>query len=131
MPEEKVEILRRVYAALSDRDWDAMFGYTQPDFEFVVPRGPAEGTHRGREDVERFLADFTDTWDEYAVVPEEFTEAGDRVVVLASQHAKPRGGSVDLVTHNGHLWTFRDGLIASMELFPDHEDALRSAGLKH
>ena len=54
---------------------------------------------------------------------------GDQVLALVTRRGRPKGGSVDLVVRNGHLWTLRDGTILSMNSFPDQKDALEAVGL--
>jgi hypothetical protein len=40
-----------------------------------------------------------------------------------------RIGDAELETRNGHLWTVHDGMILSLEGFPNADDALQAAGL--
>ena len=130
MSQENVEIVRRIYDAFSHGDWDAVFRDTHPDFEMTTQRGPHAGTHRRREEVQGFGEDYIAAFDNFVVEPEELFENGDQVVVLVTRRARPKGGSVDLVVRNGHLWTLRDGTILSMKSFPDPEKALEAAGLR-
>jgi len=51
-------------------------------------------------------------------------------VALVTTRARPKGGSVDIVVRNGHLWTVRDGTIRSLKTFPKREAALEAAGLR-
>ncbi len=51
MSEENVEIVRRVYDALNQRDWDAV----DLDLEFTTQRGPNAGTNLGRQRAQGFL----------------------------------------------------------------------------
>jgi ketosteroid isomerase-like protein len=129
MSQENVEVVRPIYDALNRRDWDAVFRDTHPDFEMTTQRGPDAGTHRRREAVQRLIEDTTAAFDNLAVEPEEFLEIGDQVVVLVTTRARPKGGSVDIVVRNGHLWTVRDGTILTLKTFPAPEKALEAAGL--
>jgi ketosteroid isomerase-like protein len=127
--QENVEIVRRMYDALNQGDWDAMFRDTSPDFEMTTQRGPNAGTVRRREGVEGFLKDYIAAFDRVAWEPNEFIESGEHVVVLLTTRSRPRGGSVDVVTRNGHLWMIRDATILSVKTFPDPKKALEAAGL--
>src|SRR6185503_11467596 len=129
MSQENVEVVRPIYDALNRRDWDAVFRDTHPDFEMTTQRGPDAGTHRRREAVQRLIEDTTAAFDNLAVEPEEFLEIGDQVVVLVTTRARPKGGSVDIVVRNGHLWTVRDGTILTLKTSPAPEKALEAAGL--
>ena len=129
MSRENVEIVRRVYEALNKGDWDAAFRYAHPDFEVTTQRGPSAGTHRQRDAVQAYAEDYIEAFDNFAIEPEEFVENADQVMVVVTRRARPKGGSVDIVVRNGHLWTLRDGKIVSMKSFPDPEKA-REAGEK-
>ncbi|MDX6697723.1 MAG: SnoaL-like domain [Solirubrobacteraceae bacterium] len=129
MSRENVEVVRRVYEALSRRDWDEGFSEMSPDFEMTTQRGPNAGTVRRREGAEAFLEDYIAAFEHVAWEPTELFEAAEQVVAMVTTRSRPRGSDVDIVTHNGHLWTFRDGAIVSMRTFPDPRAALEAAGL--
>lgn len=129
MSQENVEIVRRAYDALNQGDWDGFFRDMHPDFEMTTQRGPGAGTHRRREGVQGFGEDYIAAFDNMVFEPDEVLENGDQVVVLVTRRGRPKGGSVDIVVRNGHLWTVRDGTILSMKSFPDPEKALEAAGL--
>jgi ketosteroid isomerase-like protein len=129
MSQENVEIVRRVYEALSRGDWEAAFRDTHPDFVMTTQRGPNAGTHQGRQNVQGFGEDYIEAFDNFAMEPEKILETGDQVVALVTRRGRPKGGSVDMVVRNGHLFTVRGGQIISMESFPDPKKALEAAGL--
>jgi ketosteroid isomerase-like protein len=129
MSQENVEVVRPIYDALNRRAWDAVFRDTHADFEMTTQRGPHAGTKRRREAVQGFLEDYLATFEGMVLEPEEIIETGDQVVVLVRLRARPKGGGVDIVVRNGHLWTVRDGTILSMRTFPDPDEALEAAGL--
>ena len=130
MSRENVEIVRRVYEALNRGDWDAVFRDAHPDFEMTTQRGPTAGTHKGREGVQGYGEDYIEAFDNFRVEPETFHETGDLVVVLVTRRGRPKGGTVDMVVRNGHLFTVRNGKIVSMRSFPDPKKALEAAGLR-
>ena len=121
-------MVRRVYDAWNRGDWDAVFRDAHPDAELTTQRGPDAGTKRQRDEVQKFVDDYSSAFDNFAVEPEEFFPIGDQVVVFVTRRARPKGGDVDMVVRNGHLWRFRDGRILSMTSFPDPEAALQAAG---
>ena len=130
MSQENVEIVRPIYDALNRRDWETVFCNTHPDFEMTTQRGPNAGTHRRREAVQALIEDTIAVFDNLVLEPEEFRESGDQVVALVATRARPKGGSVDIVVRNGHLWTVRDGTICSLKTFPAPAKALEAAGLE-
>lgn len=131
MSEESVEIVRPLYEAFNNRDWDALFRATDSDFAFTYHNvGTSAGTRRGRDEVVAFAEEYGDAFDKLIWEPDEFIEGRDRVVVFVNVRSRPPGGSVDLVVRNGHLWAIDDGLVLSLESFPDPERALEAAGLR-
>jgi ketosteroid isomerase-like protein len=98
MPEENVEVVRRVFARLDElvgsvgpeeieaRLSDAVLEELyDPDVEWVpVPQGLLAGrSYVGYQGLRRFWADFVSTWDEYVAEPREFLDvANDQVVVI-------------------------------------------------
>lgn len=129
MSHENAEIVRPVYEALNRRDWDAVFSATHPDFELPIRRMPETGTYRGRGQVQTFLEEAVAAFDNFVLEPDEFFEGGDHVVVFVKVRARIKGGGGDFGPQNGHLWTIRDGMILSLEMFPKPEEALEAAGL--
>jgi ketosteroid isomerase-like protein len=129
MSQENVEIVRSIYEAINRRDWDAAFRDADPEFALTTQRGPEAGTRRGREAVVALAEEYNAIFDKLIWDPEEFFERADQVAVFVSIRSRPRGGGVDLVIQNGHLWTFRDGVALSLESFPERESALVAAGL--
>jgi ketosteroid isomerase-like protein len=125
-----LESLRAEYAAISGRDWGALFRDAHPDFEFKTPdRGLGPGSLRGPERARRAMEDFFTPYEEVLVEPQEFFTAGDRVVVYFVQRCRPKGSTATVEIKAGHVWTMRDGRPAALEIFPKREDAREAAGL--
>ena len=57
-----------------------------------------------------------------------FEDLGDRVLTLTHMRGRGRDG-IEAVLEMGHVWTFREGLIARMDAFADPRKALEVAGL--
>ena len=131
MSRENVEIVRPIYEAFNRRDWDALFRDTDPEFAFTYHNvGTDAGIRRGRKEVVAFSEEYGGAFESLTWEPEEFLDRQDRVVVFVSVHSRPRGGDVDLVVRNGHLWTIHGGVVLSLESFPRPESALDAAGLR-
>ena len=128
MSQENVELVRRVYEAFNRRDWEAAFAETHPDFAMTTQRGIDAGTRRSRQEIQSFLQDYAGAFEGSAAEPDEFVENGDRLVAIVTRRSRPKGGDVDIVVRNGHLWTIRDGKIASMKSFPDPQAAIDALG---
>ena len=121
---------RAVYAAFNRRDWDAAFRDQHPDGELTTPPGPDAGTYRGREEIQGYLEELFAPFEAVTVEPEKFFESGDQVAASVKGRARPKGASAEIENRNGHLWTFRDGKVVSMQMLPEPEKALEAAGLR-
>jgi ketosteroid isomerase-like protein len=130
MSQENVKVVRAIYNAVNRLDWDAAFRDQRPDVELVLPPGPAASTYRGREECQGYWEGWISAFDAFSVEPERFYESGDQVVAILKSRARPKGTSAEIEVRNGHLWTIRDGKVASMRLFPEPGKALEAAGLR-
>jgi hypothetical protein len=90
MSQENVEIVRRAYAALADRDWDALFRFVHPEFARVTQ---LPGSYRGTEDARRFIEDQIGAFQTWTAEPEEFFEGLDRVVALFGPTLNPEAAA--------------------------------------
>ena len=64
------------------------------------------------------------------VEPEEIFESGEQqVAVVVNRRLRPKGSSAEIEARTGALWTIRDGMVASIRVFPKPEEALEAAGL--
>ena len=132
MSQENVEIVRAIYAAFNRREWDALFRHTDLEFAFTY-RNPGltadAGIRRGRDEVVAFAEEYGGAFDSLIWEPKKFFEGEDRIVAIVSVHSRPRGGDVDMVVPAGHLWKIREGVVLSLESFPEPQSALEAAGL--
>jgi ketosteroid isomerase-like protein len=88
------------------------------------------GEYRGREGVERWLADWESAWAGYDTNAEELIEAGEgRVLVLLRVRATGRESAVTVERDDAVLYELRDGLIVRLDYFNDRTRALAAAGL--
>jgi ketosteroid isomerase-like protein len=131
MSEENVEVVRSIYEAAKRRDWDTAFRYQHPDVELATPpRGIDAGTFRGREEIQGFWEELRSAFEAMSGETERLVDSGDQVVAIVRMRMTPKGTSAEIEIRNGQLWTFRDGKVASIRIFPEPEKALEAAGLR-
>ncbi len=132
MSAENVEIARGGYDAFSRGDIDAVLSMMDPDIVWQEPdvEGiPAGGTHHGREAVaENVFGRVSEDWDEFQVVPEEFLDAGDRVVVLGLFQGKGKATGGTLDAPFAHVWTLREGKMVHFRNYTDTTNWLQALG---
>jgi ketosteroid isomerase-like protein len=84
MSQENVEIVRRGFTAWSGGDATALIQVLDPDVVLRVEQA-GQGVYRGHEGAMKSLVDWTEDIDDFKVVPEEFLDNGDYVVVRTRQ----------------------------------------------
>jgi ketosteroid isomerase-like protein len=87
------------------------------------------GTRRGIQAFTAAAESVSDTFEEARVDIEEFLDAGDRVVVIATLRGRGRGSGADVERRQGYVWTLRDGLAIRFQWFNTAEQALEAADL--
>jgi SnoaL-like domain len=105
--------------------------FVSPDLKIamVAPGGWAierQGLDGYMEGWDDWLAPF----DSFHLEFEDFLEAGDSVVVLVRQFAKPKGAGTHLENAGAAVFWFREGRIERIEFHLDRGDAMRVAGLE-
>jgi len=65
---------------------------------------------------------------DHEVIPEEFLDLGDRVVVTLRLRGRGHGSGVEIDALFYEIYTLRDGKIIRMDEFTDRAEALEAAG---
>jgi ketosteroid isomerase-like protein len=97
MSVEKLEVVRSFFEAYLAGEPSSAEPFMDPQFEFV----PARTSHmtapaHGGKEFNRALADLTDQFERYKVVPQQVIDAGDdRVVVSLHRTAKSHGVQIE------------------------------------
>jgi uncharacterized protein len=129
MSAENVAVVRSVYENFARGDVPAVLAVLAPDIQWVEsPQEylPHRGTHRSPAEVAgKVFAMVMDHFDEFAVVPEHFHDAGDVVVVEGRAVGKTKSGDI-LDARAAWVWTVRDGLVTANHNYHD-TDAWRLA----
>lgn len=112
MSAENVAVVRSVYENFGKGDIPAVLAVLDPEIEWVEsPQDylPHRGVHHGPGEVAAQVFQMVvDHFDEFAVVPERFHDAGDVVVVEGRAVGKAKSGGV-LDAPAAWVWTIRDG----------------------
>jgi ketosteroid isomerase-like protein len=131
MSQGNVERVRSGYEAFARGDLDGVLEVLDPEIEVHPPpeflgKGASYHGHAG------FLAysqRWLEPWEEYRLIPEQFIEAGDRVIAANRAIARGKGSGVEVETRMAHSWTMREGKAVRMEVFRTAAEALGAAGL--
>jgi ketosteroid isomerase-like protein len=153
MSEENVQLVRRMYeegtaayygrlealhAAQESGDFGEFMPFTEemlhPDFVLKPPEGspfPEAGTKEwhGREGFLRFVAGQTEGFDAMSLEPEDFIDAGDRVVVPLQFGGRARHTGLEVSFAVVHVATVRDEKLTRVDIYMTRKEALEAVGL--
>ena len=123
MSEENVEIVRRF---LIVEDVDEALAYADPG---IVWNPTEELATQGHDAVRASLARWKAEWHDYKVMPEEYVDRGDSVVVTVLLRGRGRGSGVEIDARFYDVYTLRDGKIVRMDQFTERSQAFEAVGL--
>lgn len=121
-------LVRALYSAINERDFDAGFALLDDRFEWHEPEQAfLGGTHRGFDEIRHRIKTQLEVFDEFTIEPEEFHEHGHHVAVPVRQRARGGASGVEVEIRIGHLWTVTDDKVVRLDVFAAREDARRAA----
>jgi ketosteroid isomerase-like protein len=131
VPEDNVEIVRRATAAYDRGAFEEAAGWMDPAIEWDMSRVPVPEpeVYRGLDGLAAFTEVWQESWAALDLDPEEFIDAGDRVVSVVRQAGRGRVSGVEVEQRFAQVWTLRDGRIVRMDMYPDRGAALKAVGL--
>jgi ketosteroid isomerase-like protein len=128
MSRESMEVVRRVFTAFSSGDVTAVLRDLDPDVVHYVEQA-GQGVYRGHEGVTKSYVDWTEDFDDFKVVAEEFLEKDDYVVVRTRQTGSGKSSGISM---EGLFWfvcQVREGKVVRMDVLNTEQAALEAAGL--
>jgi ketosteroid isomerase-like protein len=126
--QDNVDLVRGGYEDAKRGDVEGLLARWHPEVVVDDPTRPnpssPEGLYRGHEDVRRYFEDWDESFEETRHEPEEFIDAGDRLVVRVHSRARGRGSGVEIENDRYHVFTFREGLVESFTVVATRAEAL-------
>jgi ketosteroid isomerase-like protein len=120
MAEEDVQALRRIYNAFSRWDIDELWRDVSHDFEMNLPETlPFGGTRHGYDGVQAFANVHQDYVQGPWADPDDFLDAGDRVVVLGRTRGRAARTGREFEMSFAHVWTLSDGVASRCRVYVD------------
>jgi ketosteroid isomerase-like protein len=130
MSERNVEVVRRSFEAFVSGDFDAAFAAYHPDAKWTTAEDePDSRTHHGLDEIRRFARTLTEPWAdrfERTVVPEEYVDLGDWVVVPTSGRVHGKGSGAEVQIRETYAVRLRDHRIVSVDEYRTREEALEA-----
>jgi ketosteroid isomerase-like protein len=129
--ESDVELLRETLRTLNEDGVEAVLSFIHPDFEFSTPPSISvePETYRGHDGLRRYFDQWYDAADLVRVLPEQFLDAGDRVVVEIRLVARGRETGIESELRAAMVWHVSGRQATECEIFPTLDEAKQAAGL--
>jgi len=125
MSQANVEVVRRLFDNYRSGDYAAAAECLAAHVVYEVGQ---ELPARGREEVRAMWERWDGTWDELETVPEEFIDAGQRVLVTVYYSARGRGSGINYEERLFDVYTLSHGKCVRKQEFRERSDALEAAG---
>jgi ketosteroid isomerase-like protein len=128
-----VGLVQRLYETFEERDLDGMLALVSPTMEFF-PQVTASIVDRkepyvGHEGLRRYFEDAARVWKQLDIIPHEYHDLGDRVLVLGRVYARGEGGYIS-DSPAAWLWRIEGDLIAYGRVFTSRAEAFEAAGVE-
>jgi uncharacterized protein len=130
MSQANVELVRAIYDRFRAGDSDGALALHDAAIEVHDrPQTPDPQVYRGHEGVLRSLRASQVTFKGLDIVPEEFIDAGEQVIVVFRFRGQGRESGVPIDEQLAHVWTVRGGKAVRMDVHSGRDEAVRAAGL--
>ena len=117
-----VAVVQQAYEAFGRGDVPGVLDLLTEDVVWTLQSPstiPFAGTHRGREGIAEFFSLVGEALEFELFEPREFVAQGDTVVVLGYERSLARATGRPLEQEWAHVYTLRDGKIATGRFFED------------
>ena len=128
MSQENVEIVRQGFEAFERGELDAMLDLFTDDVT-TYRADPDGATYDGKAGFLDATADWTEDFSEWRVLPQEFVDLGDRVLVRVRQMARGKSSGVRVEEDFWFLFEATGTKISKLSFYSRQADALKAAGL--
>jgi uncharacterized protein len=128
MSRENVELVRRA-AEHFERTGEPWWEMLDPEIEIRDYDIPDARKYTGREGFLAWISQWGEAWESFSIEPQEYLDAGDRVVQVVRLSARGKGSGVPLERLDGMVWTLRDGRAVRLDYYGSREQAVEAAGL--
>jgi ketosteroid isomerase-like protein len=126
MSRENVELVRRLFEAYAEDGVEPATAFFAPD---IVWNPADEVPQHGPDGVIAYMERWEGEWEELQTIPEEFVDAGDRVLITVHFSGRGRTSAIEVDARLYEVYTLHEGKITRMDEFTDRAAALEAAGL--
>jgi ketosteroid isomerase-like protein len=128
MSEENLKIVQVLGDAYFRGDQQAMLELVDPDVVVTqFPDQPDARPYHGHDGMLKAMAEWVDTWDDYAIEAHDAKVVGDCVVASLHQRGRGKASGVEMEGDVWFVYTVRRGKVARWQMFPSEREALEAA----
>jgi ketosteroid isomerase-like protein len=128
MSQENVELVRRGFDVFQEGNLSGLLDLMADDL-VTYRADPDDATYHGKEGFLEATADWTEDFSEWSVTPEEFIDAGDRVLVRVRQMARGEASGIPVEGQFWFVFEVRGRRVAKVSFYIRRDAALEAAGL--
>jgi ketosteroid isomerase-like protein len=131
VPSDRLSAVQRFFDRWTAGDRTVSADEVHPDAELHTRLAAAAGEpYRGKEGIDRWGRDLGDIWETMDLTVEEMIETDSgQVLVLSTANLTTKGTEVSFSQPIAWLFSFRDDLPARMDVFQNHAEGRKAAGL--
>jgi ketosteroid isomerase-like protein len=128
MSQENVEVVRSGFSAFEQGEVSRMLDLMADDL--VTYRADPDGaTYHGKEGFLEATADWTEGFSDWSVIPEEFIDAGDFVVVQVRQVVRGEASGISVEGAFWFVFEVHDARVTRLSFYVREGEAREAAGL--
>jgi uncharacterized protein len=123
MSHENVPVIQGLYEAFGKGDVPTVLGRMDPSIEWneaenfiYADRNPYVGPEAVLEGVFSRLGS---DWESFTVTPEEWLDAGERIVVLGTYSGTYKSTGKHVRAQFAHIWSMREGRVVRFQQYTD------------
>ncbi|HXF00959.1 MAG TPA: nuclear transport factor 2 family protein [Solirubrobacterales bacterium] len=128
MSQEKVEIVRQGFEAFERGELEALLDLFADDVT-TYRADPDGATYDGKAGFLDATADWTEDFSDWRVLPQEFVDLGDRVLVRVRQMAQGKSSGVRVEEDFWFLFEVSGTEVSKLSFYSRQADALEAVGL--
>jgi ketosteroid isomerase-like protein len=120
-----IDVVKAVFAAFTERDVEGVLAHADSDIVFSPVTGDYAGRtepYRGHDGMRQYFRDVATVWDELRIVPGEFRQEGDTIVVTGRVSARSPARIVAGST--GWIWRVVGGRVVYIRVYQSAADAM-------
>ena len=131
MSRENVESARRLYAALSAGDTDALVALCDPSIEVHSVFAAVSGAvYHGRDGARQWVEDLREAFGgRFRVEVETYFDLGEHTVAFGALHGRGGQSGAEVAMPAAGVTRWRDGLCVCQKAYARRDDALRDLGV--